>query len=29
MEYTEEDIPNILENVKNNPYGIKQTNHLI
>ena len=29
MDYSEEDIPNILDNVKKNPYGIKHTNHLI
>ena len=29
MEYSEEDIPRILEKVRKNPYGIKQTNHLI
>ena len=29
MEYSEEDIPRILEKVRKNPYGIKQTDHLI
>ena len=29
MEYTKDDVPNILQNVKNNPYGIKDTDHLI
>ncbi|MBQ2636605.1 MAG: hypothetical protein IJG09_07920 [Methanobrevibacter sp.] len=29
MEYNECDVPEILENVRKNPYGIKDTYHLI